>query len=62
MHTVMLTYYSSDVGEAVFTRPRQYWRGRGEAAENQADRGEVEAEAEAEVEARQSENHVNVLN
>jgi len=43
--------YSSDVGETVFTRPRprprQYWRGRGDAAENQA-------------EARQPENHVNV--
>jgi len=33
------------VGEAVFTRPRQHWRGQGEAAENQA-------------EARQLENHV----
>jgi len=39
-----------NVGETVFTRPRQYIdeADRGEAAENQA-------------EARQSENHVNVL-
>jgi len=35
--------FSSDVGEAVFTkprprpRPRKHWRGRGEAAENQAE-------------------------
>jgi len=41
----------SNVGEAVFMRPRprQHWRG--EAAENQA-----------EAEARQAENHINVLN
>jgi len=59
-------YFTSDVGEVVFTRPwpKQHWTGearrceakRGEAAENQAEARRGKAEE------RQSENHINELN